>query len=241
MSSDLPLGSIAGIEVRVHWSSPALAGVITWILGSKVLPVAVPGTAGATRWSLAIAGAVTLLVCVVAHEIAHALVARVRGIRVGAITLWMFGGVARLDAEPPDAQTELRVAMAGPLTSLALGGAFGLLAVAMTAASLPDPGVALWAWLASVNVILAVFNLVPAYPLDGGRVLRGLIWRETGDGQRAAIVATRFGRRVGYSLTAVGLGMVLAGTTLGGLWTALIGWIVLRSPPAEGVSGPRPA
>lgn len=233
MGADIRLGRIAGVDVAASWSLLVILGLITWTLGAGVLPVAAPGTPAAAVWATAAVTAVAFFACLLAHELAHAVVARSAGMRVDGITLWMFGGVSRLAGDAPDARTEQRVAVAGPLTSAGLG--VGLIAIAALAdvVRAPDVIVAATAWLGFMNGLLALFNLLPAYPLDGGRVLRAIVWRRTGDRRRATVIAATTGVAFGYVLVALGAFMALSGAGLSGVWLALLGWIVLNAARAE--------
>jgi Zn-dependent protease/predicted transcriptional regulator len=233
MGEDIRFGTVAGVRVGASWSLVVILGLITWTLGADVLPAAAPGAPTAAYWSVAVVAAVVFLACLLAHELAHALVARSRGMQVEGITLWMFGGVSRLGSEAPDARTEQRMALAGPAASLALGAGFVALALLLGIAGAPDVAVAAMSWLGVVNGMLAVFNLLPAFPLDGGRVLRAAIWRRTGDLRRATAVATRYGRHSGYALIFLGAFAVLAGGGIGGIWLALLGWIILDAARTE--------
>jgi CBS domain-containing protein len=153
--------------------------------------------------------------------------------KIDGIILWMFGGMSRLTGDAPDARTELRMAVAGPVTSAGLAiGLIGL-AYAVGATAAPDLAVAALTWLGAVNAMLALFNLVPAYPLDGGRVLRAFLWHRLGDKRRATAVAATAGVRSGYGFVAVGALIALSGAALSGVWMALIGWIVLQAARAE--------
>jgi Zn-dependent protease/predicted transcriptional regulator len=233
MGADIRLGRIAGVPVAASWSLLVILGLITWTLGAAVLPDAAPQAPAAAVWAVAVVTAVAFLACLLAHELAHAVVARSHGMQVEGITLWMFGGMSRIKAEAPDARTEQRMAVAGPLTSLALGAGLTALAVLLAVTRVPEVVVAAVGWLGLMNGLLAVFNLLPAYPLDGGRVLRAVIWRRTGDLRRATAVAAAAGVRFGYGLMALGALAVLAGAGLGGIWLALLGWIVLNTARAE--------
>lgn len=166
------LGRVAGIEVAAHWSVMVVVWLISWSLATVQFPDEVGGLSQATYW---IAGVVTALVFfagLLAHEISHAVVARRAGIEVEGITLWLFGGVSRLHGEAATPAVELRVSGVGPAASLAFAAAFGLLTLALKVTDAPSLAASVAAWLAMINAILAVFNMVPAFPLDGGRVLR---------------------------------------------------------------------
>jgi len=175
MDDDVRLGRIAGVAVGASWSLLVILALITWILGTEVLPVAAPDAHPAAYWAAAAVTAIAFLACLLAHELAHSVVARGRGIEVEGITLWMFGGMSRLKGEAPDARTEERMALAGPLASLALGAAMTVLAVLLAGAHAPDVLAAAIAWLGLMNGMLAVFNLIPLPPLDGSKILIGLL------------------------------------------------------------------
>jgi Zn-dependent protease len=234
MRQTLRLGRVAGIPVGAHWSALAIVILLAWTLADAVLPSVVPGHTQGVYWSVAVLGAFALLGCLLLHEMAHALVAQHYGMSVRRVTLWLLGGVAELEGDPPSARADLAVAAAGPAASLAAGAASGLLAALSGALGLPGLVSGTLAWLAVVNVVLAVFNLLPGAPLDGGRVLRALLWRHFGDRRRAALVATRSGHVVGLALVGLGLAQVLFTGSLGGLWLALIGWFMISAAGAEG-------
>jgi Zn-dependent protease len=167
-----------------------------------------------------------------APELAHSIVARRHGLRVQRITLWLLGGTSELVDEPRDASTDLRVALAGPATSAGLG--VGILAVALLVGSTAGKPVAVaLVWLAVTNVILAVFNLLPGAPLDGGRVLRALVWRRTGDRLRAATAADRSGRALGLALMLLGIAEIVLLRSFSGLWLMLLGWFLRTAADAE--------
>ena len=233
MTASLRFGRIAGIPVGASWSALLIAALIAWTLAGSVLPAQVPGLAPAASWLAGLAGAGLFLGSLLAHEVGHALVARRAGLRVRGITLWLLGGVALLEDEPATPRDELRVALVGPAVSLALAVAFGLAAVAGAAAGLPTVAVVVTAWLAVGNALLGVFNLLPAAPLDGGRVLRGLLWRRHGNRVRAAVTATRAGVWVGAGLVAYGLLGTFTGWGIGTLWTALVGWFLMSAARQE--------
>jgi Zn-dependent protease/predicted transcriptional regulator len=233
MGDDLRLGRVAGVRVGASWSVLVIAALLTWTLATGVFPDVDPAGPPAGHWVVAAVTAVAFLACLLAHELAHSTVARAAGIEVEGITLWMFGGVSRLKGESPDARTEQRVALAGPLASLELGLALIAAGIVLEVARAPQVVVAAATWLGVMNGVLAVFNLLPAYPLDGGRVLRAFVWRRTGDLRRATAVATTTGVGCGYALVALGVLAALAGTGAGGIWMALLGWIVLDGARTE--------
>src|SRR5918999_2100320 len=238
MTASLRFGRIAGIPVGASWS----ALLIAWSLAGRLLPAQVPGLAPAAYWLAGAVGAGVFRGSLWAHELGHALVAQRAGLRVRGITLWLLGGVAQLEDEPATPHDELRVAIVGPAVSMALAIGFGLAALALSAAGGPAAAVAITAWLAVGNTALALFNLLPAAPLDGGRVLRGLLWRRHGNRVRAAVTATRAGQVVGAALIAYGLVGAFTNWGIGSLWTALVGWfltVAARQERDQAVLRPR--
>ncbi|MGQ5635915.1 MULTISPECIES: site-2 protease family protein [unclassified Streptomyces] len=234
MGATFTLGRIAGIRVGVHWSVLIIFLLIAFGLSQGRLPHAHPGEPAWAYWLTGLATAVVFLLSLLAHEISHMLVARRHGVAGDEITLWLLGGAARLHSEAPTPVAELRIAGVGPLVSLLLGGGFVL--VAWWAHALRGPVLLVEAlgWLAGINVLLAVFNVLPAAPLDGGRLLRALVWWRTGNRLRATAVATGAGRVLGWILVAVGLYEVLRGGFGGGLWLMLIGWFMVAMATMEG-------
>jgi len=227
------LGRVAGIPVGAHWSVAVILAIITELLAVTVLPGAFGHERPAEYWAVAGAAAVLFLASLLAHELAHALVARRNGVGVRSITLWMLGGVAELDGDPPSAGADLRIALAGPAASLVAGGVLFGAGVAIAAAGGPGVAAAAATWLALMNGILAVFNLLPGAPLDGGRVLRAALWRHWGDRERAERGAARAGRVLGASLIGLGTAELLALRSLGGLWLMLLGWFLISAAAAE--------
>ncbi|MGQ5574306.1 site-2 protease family protein [Streptomyces sp. ECR3.8] len=234
MRATFVLGRIAGVRVGVHWSVLFIFGLIAFGLSQGRLPETYPGSAWAVYWAAGLVTAVIFFASLLAHELAHALVARRNGVEVDDIVLWLLGGAARLRSEASSPGAELRIAGIGPLVSLLLGGLFALATWLLDLASVSRVVVEMAAWLAGINVLLAVFNALPAAPLDGGRLLRAFLWWRTGDRLRATAGATAAGRVFGWLL--VGLGMVafLRTGSFGGLWLALIGWFLITAATAEG-------
>jgi Zn-dependent protease len=233
MTASIRLGRIAGIPVGASWSVLLIAALFAWSLAGSILPGLAPGLATSAYW---LAGAVAtglFLGSLLAHEVGHALVARRAGLRVRGITLWMLGGVAQLEDEPASPRDDLRVAIVGPAISLAVAVGFGVAAVGLAALGVPTLAVAVLGWLAVGNVALAVFNLIPAAPLDGGRVLRALLWRRHGNRTRAAVTAATAGQVAGGILIAYGLLGVVTGWGIGTLWTVLIGWFLVAAARQE--------
>src|SRR5712692_40098 len=229
MASSIRLGKIFGIEIGINWSLVFVFALITWTIASEVLPIDVPGQGALAYRFAGVVGSIAFYACLLTHELAHALVARRYGVKVGGITLWLFGGVARLDGEPPSAGAEGRIAVVGPLTSLAIALIAFLLSLLPTPALVAD----LFLWLAFVNVALAVFNLVPAFPLDGGRLLSSFFWWRSGSRQRGVHSAVRIGRVFAYLMIAFGVFELFTGSVLNGIWIAFIGWFLLSAGSSE--------
>jgi Zn-dependent protease len=233
MTASLRLGRIAGIPIGASWSVLLIALLVGWPLAGTVLPGLAPGLAPS---AYVLAGAVAtglFLGSLLAHELGHALVARRAGLRVRGITLWLLGGVAQLEDEPASPRDDLRVAVVGPAVSLALAVGFGMAAAVLGLLGAPAIATVAAGWLAVANVVLAVFNLVPAAPLDGGRVLRALLWRRHGNRTRAAVTAANAGQVAGGALIAYGLLGALTGWGIGTLWTVLVGWFLVGAARQE--------
>lgn len=221
----VPLGRVLGIPVSMGWSVLVVLWLVAWGAGRSVLPETAPGYAVAEYWGAGLVVAVLLLLSLLCHEVAHAVTARRAGLEVEGLTLWLFGGVAALRGEPRRPQDDLRIATAGPLTSLVLALGLSALASALVGTA-PQLAVASLAWLGVVNLLLGVFNLLPGAPLDGGRVLRALLWWRSGDRRAAELRATRAGRATAGVLIAIGLLEVLLGAVVGGVWLVLVAWFI---------------
>ncbi|MEW9549793.1 site-2 protease family protein [Nonomuraea sp. NPDC050783] len=230
MRSSFRLGRIGGVEVGVNLSVLVIVVILVAGLSFGQFPLAFPGYSVGAYVLAGLATAVLFLASLLAHELAHALVARRNGIEVPRITLWLLGGVAELRSEPRTPGADLRIALVGPLTSLACAVVSGALALLSGAAPLVA---GMFAYLAAVNLLLAVFNLIPAAPLDGGRVLRAALWSRWGDRVRAAVTAARAGRVFGYVLIALGFLQVVTGLGFQGLWLVLIGLFLVNAASAE--------
>jgi Zn-dependent protease/CBS domain-containing protein len=229
MSSSIRLGRLFGIDIGANWSLVFVFALIAWTLANQVLPVDVSGQPALAYWVAGAIGAVAFYACLLAHELAHALVAVRNGVKVAGITLWLFGGVSQLDGEPKSAGAEALIAGVGPLTSLAVA------LIAFVLALLPFPPLIgdLLAWLGLVNVALALFNLVPAFPLDGGRLLGAFFWWRQGTRQRGVHSAVRIGRVFAYLMIAFGVFELFTGLVLNGIWIAFVGWFLLSAGSSE--------
>jgi len=226
------LGTYAGIPVGVHWSVAVIFGLVTWELADIVFPSAYGGTRAA-YWVTALVAAVLFFGSLLAHEVSHAVVARHHGIAVRSITLWLFGGVAQLEGEAHTAGADFRIAAVGPGTSLLLVGAFAAVEAFMSAAGVHGLVGAVPSWLWKMNLLLAVFNLIPAAPLDGGRILRAGLWARSGDRTRATVIAARVGRGFGIVLVVVGIALFVGYDDVYGLWPAFLGWFLFVAARAE--------
>ncbi|WP_219414771.1 site-2 protease family protein [Pseudonocardia nigra] len=233
MGATFHLGRIAGIRVGVHWSVLVIFMIIAVGLAGQRFPAAYPQHRAGAYVAAGVLTAVVFFASLLAHEISHAIVARRNGLRADDITLWLFGGVARLSGEARDPGAELRIAGVGPLVSLLLGGVFLLLAWLLGASGYEGLVLEGLAWLGGINIALAVFNVVPAAPLDGGRLLRSVIWWRTGDRLAATVWAGRAGQVFGWILVALGLFTFVTRAGFGGLWLALIGWFLVAAATAE--------
>jgi len=233
MKATIPLGRLAGIPLGAHWSVLAMVGLIAQIMALAVLPQTAPHYATAAYWAVGVGTALLFVASLLVHELAHALVARHYKVGVERITLWLLGGVSQLATEAPSPRAELLIAGSGPMASLAVGGLFAGVAAGGGALGLPKLALAGMVWLAVANAALAVFNLLPGAPLDGGRVLRAALWKRSGDKDRASARAAQFGRALGAVLIGAGFLQTLFGNLLGGLWLALVGWFLLGAATAE--------
>jgi Zn-dependent protease len=233
MRESLRLGRIAGIAVGVHWSVLVIFALITLGLAAGRFPLLYPDRDAVIYTVAGLAAGLAFFLSLLAHEVAHAVVARRNGVGVEGITLWLFGGVARLTGEAPDPGAELRIAGVGPLVSLALAAGFFTIGAVLQAGGLTGLPLGVFGWLALINAVLAIFNLVPAAPLDGGRLLRAFLWHRHGDRQRAAVTAAHAGRTFGWVLVAGGLWLLVFYADFGGLWLMLIGWFLINAANAE--------
>lgn len=234
MNESFRLGRLAGVDIGVNWTVAVIFALIAVVLATAQFPQQFPDQPTIVYAAAGLTAALFFFASLLAHELAHAVVARRYDIHVDGITLWLFGGVARLEGEPPDPSADLRVSGVGPLVSVGLSVAFFLVTLLLAALGVAGIVVAIFAWLAAINLVLAVFNLAPAAPLDGGRVLRAVIWRRTGDRYRATELASRAGQVFGFVLVIAGLMSFVFLPGIGGLWIALIGGFIMTAASAEG-------
>ncbi len=223
MTANVKLGKIWGVPIGLHFSWFLIFGLLTWSLASGYFPEEYPALSAPVYWLIAVITSLLFFGSVLAHELGHVYLALHNGIPVRGITLFIFGGVAQIAQEPQDPGTEFRVAIAGPLVSLGLAGLFGgLFLLDRAIPFLAAPSV----WLLRINFILAVFNMIPGFPLDGGRVLRALVWRVTGNLGRATQIASFTGQLVAFGFISIGIFSLLTGNVFNGLWLAFIGWFL---------------
>lgn len=219
----IPLGRVLGIEIDLDYSWFLVFGLLTWVLAVSYYPAEFKNWTPTGYWFMGAVTAILLFVSVLLHELGHSVVAKHFGISVPRITLFIFGGVSQIATEPADANKEFWMAAAGPAVSFVLAAIFLELRLILSGA----PALfALAKYMALLNLILGVFNLIPGFPLDGGRVFRAIVWRISGNFRRATAVATFTGRFFGFSLIFFGVWLALSGDLLNGLWTAFIGWFL---------------
>lgn len=231
MGGSFSLGKIFGIEVRLHFTWFIIFLLVSVSLSWQIFPLYYSWKPW-TYWVVGIVTSLLFFASVLAHELAHSLVGRVNGVPIKSITLFIFGGIAQMTKEATKASAELKMAAAGPACSLAIGGIFALLW--MLTQGIIEPLAAMAFYLAQINVILAAFNLIPGFPLDGGRVFRSLMWHFTGNYKRSTRIATWLGQGVAYAFILGGvLMMFFLGEWLSGLWIAFIGWFLQSAASAS--------
>ena len=235
MLNSIRLGRVFGIDIRLHYSWLLIAFLIVFSLRAQFQEMSSEWGVG-TVWLSALLTGALFFAAVVAHELAHSLVAKSKGIGVKSITLFALGGVAQIEKDAPDAKTEFWIAIVGPLTSLLIG--FLFLAATVATGSSPgeppkSPLSAILIWLGYINIALGVFNLIPGFPMDGGRVLRAIIWWATGSGKRATHVAARVGQFFAVAFIVFGIYRFFSGGGVGALWMSFIGWFLLDAAGAS--------
>jgi Zn-dependent protease len=230
VNASFELGRIAGIRIGVNWSWLVVFALIVWSLDTAIFPARTPGLSDGTYLTMSLVAAVIFFASLLAHELGHAFQARRDGMQIDGITLWLFGGVARFRGMFPSAGAELRIALAGPIVSLVLGGLFVVAAVLV---GMPQEVEGVIAWLGYINLLLLAFNMLPALPLDGGRVLRSTLWALRGDFAGATRIAAGVGRGFGFLFIAGGIGLAIFEDTVSGIWFAFIGWFLLTAAGSE--------
>jgi Zn-dependent protease len=224
------LGRVAGIRIGLNWSVLVLLALLMWTLATGIFPETNPGLGDDAYFTMAGVASVLFFASILLHELGHAVQARRDGMEIDGITLWLFGGVARFSGMFPSAGAEFRIAVAGPLVSLVLGG--GFIGIALVP-GLPGSVDGVCAWLGFINLMLLAFNLLPALPLDGGRMLRAALWAWRKDFRRATRLAAAGGRAIAIALIGLGAAMFVVEGTFSGAWLAFIGWFLLQAAGAE--------
>lgn len=235
MKSQIKLGTVFGVELGLHYSWFVIALLIMFSLAAQ-FHINNRDWGEAVVWGSAIATSVLFFAGLFAHELSHAMVAKARGLPIHRITLFLLGGMAQIEKEPPTAGTEFWMAIAGPIASAVIG--LGLLAIAWACGWIPwtaaaTPGIAILVWLGYINLALGAFNMIPAFPLDGGRVLRAIIWASTHNENRSTRIAAQVGRVIGFLFIAYGIFNFFRGFAFNGIWMAFIGWFVMQAANAS--------
>jgi Zn-dependent protease/predicted transcriptional regulator len=235
VKAQVKLGRIAGISIGLHYSWFIIALLIALSLAQHFRDVT-PQWSSTVVWAAAVVTSVLFFAALLLHELAHSLLAKARGLRVRAITLFALGGVSQIESEASDAKSEFWIAIAGPITSVVIG--LVVLGTARLAGWAPGaeaaiPVIAVLVWLGYINIMLAAFNMIPGYPLDGGRVLRAVIWWIIGDADRSTRLSAQVGQAVAFMLILLGLFRFFVGANFGGLWLAFIGWFLLDAARAS--------
>ena len=226
MKGSLVIGKIKGIQIEVNLSWLIVFGLVTFVLATNYFPQNYPGFDPNLRWILASIMAVMLFVSVLLHELSHSIVSINLGIEVKKISLFIFGGLAQMEGEPDTPIKELKIAIAGPAMSVFLFFLFTIITSILAFIGAPEIVIVPLSYIATINLILAIFNLVPAFPLDGGRVLRAIIWHYKGNIQLATKIASSLGGMFGYFLMFLGIFWVFSGAFINGIWFVFIGWFI---------------
>ncbi len=230
MRDSITIGRIAGISVGINWSWLIVFALIAWTLAASIFPSTNPGLGDGAYVAMALVAAVLFFTSLLLHEYGHALQARRDGMEIEGITLWLFGGVAKFKGMFPSAGAEFRIAVAGPLVSLFLGLLFLGIPIVL---GLPAAVDGVLFWLGYINLALLVFNLLPALPLDGGRILRALLWYARGEFASATHLAALIGRGFGYAFVVAGVAALVFLNPVTGIWLAFVGWFLLQAAGAE--------
>jgi Zn-dependent protease/CBS domain-containing protein len=223
VKNTLRLGKIFGIEIRLDYSWFIIFALVTWSLSTGHFPMY--RWPASVSWVVGILGSVLFFASILAHELGHSFVAIRRNVPVRSITLFIFGGIAQISKEPERPRDEFLIAIAGPIVSAGLGLLY-LAVPALFLSNATQPAGALGVWLGTINLSLAAFNLIPGFPLDGGRILRSIVWGRTGSFRKATQISTGVGQFVAYAFIFIGIGLFFAGRLADGLWIAFIGWFL---------------
>jgi Zn-dependent protease/predicted transcriptional regulator len=220
------LGKIMGIPIRIHYTLWFVFILIAWSLADGYMPSQYPGLGAVTYWAIGIASAIILFVSVLVHELSHSYIAKKNGLPIGRITLFFFGGVSELTEEPQDPGLEVRMAAAGPLMSFLIAGVLGALWYSGSLVKMPVAVTATLGYGALINAVLGIFNLIPAFPLDGGRVFRGSIWKRSGSLISATRTATRVSEGISLLMMLGGFVSIIFGDFVNGIWIIFLGWFI---------------
>lgn len=232
MAGSIRIFRIAGIDIYINFSWIIILVFLTVSLATGWFATLYPGWSSATYWLVSLIAAILLFVSVLLHELSHSFMARARGLPVKSIVLFIFGGVSNIEREPGSPGVEFQMAFVGPLTSLVIGVVCYLLMLPMRGSNSPID--AILGYLAVTNILLGIFNLIPGFPLDGGRVLRSIIWRISGSLRTATRVATIVGQIIAYLFILIGIFFFFTGNILDGIWLGFIGWFLLSSAQSAG-------
>jgi Zn-dependent protease len=233
VTKGVPLGRVAGIRITADWSVFVIAALLAWGVAGAAVPGEAPGTPAWLAWLVGAIVALLLLASLTVHELGHALLARRRGIAVDGIRLWLFGGVAQMSSDWMTGKTEMLVAAVGPAVTLVITAVFTGATWLFVNIGAPPLVVVVAEWLAAVNLLLLLFNLIPAFPLDGGRILRGFLWTRTKNRMSATVAASRVGRVFAVALMGLGLLDAFFYDPVGGVWLMLIGWFLDNAARGE--------
>lgn len=236
MESSFRIARVGGIEIGASWTWLIVVAIIMWSLATALFPATYPDLSGGTHLVMALVATVLFFASILLHELGHARRALREGVAIEGITLWLFGGVARLHSNPPSPGAAFRVAVLGPVVSAVLALGFGAAAYAGAQLEIPDAVQGVVDYVARINALVLAFNMAPALPLDGGRILHAWLWHRTGSSSGATVQAANAGRLFGYLLVAVGVLSLFGGdgVGIGGIWLVLIGWFLAQAAGAEG-------
>lgn len=228
--SSIKIFEVFGIEVRLDYSWFIIFALLTYVFGVSYFPLVLPGISGGLVAVITIVTVILFFSSVLIHEMCHSVVAKKKGIPVEKITLFMFGGVAEIEKEPDNPSSEFIIAIAGPASSFILAGIFGIIwYFSRGFALVMEPA----KYLTFINLMLGMFNILPGYPLDGGRILRSIVWKVTGNLKRATFIASTVGRVLGFMIITFGIVLIFFGDFINGMWLAFIGWFLQSSAQAS--------
>jgi Zn-dependent protease/CBS domain-containing protein len=229
MRRSIRIFTILGIPIEINYTWLVIFGLITWTLAQGYFPSTLPGFTPLAYWTMSIIAALLLFASLLLHELSHSYIAKINNLPIKGITLFIFGGVAHMTKEPDDPQTEFKMAIAGPACSFSLSLIFWLLTTYLYRLGAYFPMVAIFNYLFIINLMVGIFNLMPGFPLDGGRVLRASLWAYYNDQKKATQIASNFGKGFAYLLMALGLAFLFGGSVLNGIWFIFIGFFLYEA------------